>query len=208
MTGGDDEEEMAEVYRKITGRELSAPRDVTAPPPADDDLSAYFPWHADWWRAHESADPTLMLVCGIDRCPEYVGEVKSDGDNVIALMYSRFGDRTVPFTPRISAESLGFPPGTVLRNAKTGETLAQQQQRRFDELDAETLRYVGDSTRVAKHYTAKPTAMPLEVIGHVLCPHHGVVDLPDPDALVANLRAFLAETRHASRRRYLMFRGS
>jgi hypothetical protein len=203
-----DDEEMAEVYRKITGRELSPPRESYPTPPPADDVSAYFPRHADWWRAHENVDPTLMLVCGIDRCPEFVGEVKADADSAIALMYSRFGDRTVPFTPRITEESLGFPSGTVLRNAETGETLAQQQQRKFDELDAETLRYVGDGTRVAKHYTAEPTAMPLEVIGHIVCPHHGIVDLPDPDALVTHLRAFLAETRHASRRRYLMFRGS
>jgi hypothetical protein len=171
-------------------------------------VSGLFPWHADWWRAHDSVDPTVMLVCGIDRCPDYVGEVKREGDTTIALMYRRFGDRTVPFTPRISEETLGFPPGTVLRDAKAGETLAQQQQRKLDEQDAETLRYVENETRVAKRYTAPPTAMPLDAIGHIICPDHGIRALPDADALVADLRVFVAEARHASRRRYLMFRGS
>ena len=196
-----DGEEMADVYRKITGREWSPPDNAPTPPA---DLSTY----AEWWRAHDNIEPTLMLVCGIDRCPEYVGEVKNDGAEAMALIYSRFGDRTVLFTPRITEASLGFPPGIVLRDAKTGETLAQQQQRKFDELDDETLRYVGDGVRVAKHFTAAPTAMPLDAIGHIVCPEHGIVGLPDADALVADLCAFLAKTRHASRRRYLMFRGS
>jgi hypothetical protein len=155
----------------------------------------------------DSVDPTLMLVCGIDGCREYVGEVRTDGDTAIALMYCRFGERTVPYTPRVTEQSLGFAPGTVLRDATTGETLAEMQQRKFDELNAESLYFTDDGRRRAKRYTAKPMAMPLEAIGHIICPHHGIKDLSDADGTVAEIRKF-ATTATRPRRRYLMFRGS
>lgn len=167
-----------------------------------------YPTYLDWWRAHENMPPTLVLICDIDGCHDRVGEVKSEGETAIALIYSKFGDRTVPYTPRATEESLGFPSGEVLRDAKTGETLAERERRRFDELDAETLRYLDDATRVAKRYSAQPTAMTVDLIGHIVCPRHGVVGLPDPDATVARLRAFLDDTEPGTRRRFLMFRGT
>ncbi|KZS75733.1 hypothetical protein A4G26_04895 [Mycobacterium kansasii] len=169
-------------------------------------LSSLFPWHAEWWRTHEKMPPTLVLRCGINGCGSRVGEVKTDGDDVIALMLTRFGERTVTFTPRVTEESLGFPPGTVLRDAKIGETLAEQQTRKFEELDAETIRYVGPDTRVAKRYNAASVVIPIEVLGYIVCPVHGLVDVPDPDATVADIRRILAGATHATRRQYVIFR--
>ncbi|BBX59783.1 hypothetical protein TM48_03971 [Mycobacterium shottsii] len=175
-----------------------------------DEIAGYFPWHADWWRAHASMPPTLILRCGIGGCGNRVGEVKTDGDDVVVLIYHRFGDRTVPFTPRVTEESLGFSPGTVLREANTGETLTERQDRKFEELDAETIRYVDVNTRVAKRYNAKPVAMPIEVLGHIVCPdsRHGIVDLPDPDSTIADIRKLLTSPMvgHASKRPYVIFR--
>lgn len=145
----------------------------------------------------------MLLVCGIDNCHKVVGEIRGDK----ALMHNKFGDRTVPYTPRHTEESLGFPPGTVLRDARTGETLEQQQDRKFDDLDRETLRYVEDDRRVARRYDAGSQEISIDLVGHFVCPEHGVVELPDPDAVVERLRSFVANTQIGSRRKYFMFRG-
>ena len=65
---------------------------------ADERFDYLLPEQRDWWIAHAKIPPTLILRCGIDGCAERVGEVKTDKtdpDIAIALMYSRFGDRTV-----------------------------------------------------------------------------------------------------------------
>jgi hypothetical protein len=167
------------------------------------------PSNAEWWRAHQHMPPTLILRCGIDGCRERVGELKTDGDVAMVLLDNRFGERTVPYTPRVTEGSLGFNPETVLRDARTGETLEEQQDRRLAELDAETIRYVDGGRRVAKRYK-QPSVHSLELFGHIVCPVHGVVGLPDPDATVARVRDFLGRSvaRHASKRQYVIFRGN
>jgi hypothetical protein len=175
-------------------------------------VAGFFPGDREWWDAHAHTAPSVILLCGIDGCRAVVGEIKINGDFPIALMHSRFGERTVPYTPRVTEEGLGFAPGTILRDAD-GETLSQRQDRRLAELDAETIKYVEDGQRLAKRYNAGSTAMPLDYIGHIICPGtqnhraHGIVDLPDPDAAVAQLRAFIADTAVGTKRKYLMFRG-
>lgn len=174
------------------------------------EIRGLVPSLADWWRARKEMPPTLVLCCGIDGCPKRVGEVKTDGVDAYALMLNRFGERTVPYTPRISEESLGFPPGTVLRDSKTGETLSEQQDRKFEELDGETIRYVEGSRRLAKRYNATPVVLPLDVIGHIVCPEHGMVVLPNADQVVVDMRSFLASpgVKHAGKYRYAIFGGS
>lgn len=165
------------------------------------------PEQRDWWLAHADVEPTLILRCGIDGCRRKVGEVKTDeskSDIAIALMYSMFGERTVPYTPYRRSE-LGW--AEEVRDAN-GKSLAEVLRERIDERDAETIRYVGDDRRVAKRFTARPTAMPLDWIGQFTCPDHGQVALPDPDATVAEMRKFLAGpvAKHARKRQYVILR--
>lgn len=164
--------------------------------------------NAEWWRAREHMPPTLILLCGIDGCRKRIGEVKTDADAAMVMLDNHYGDRTVPYTPRSTEQTYGFPPGTVLRDANTGETLAEMQDRKFRELDAETIRYVEGDKRVAKRYNAQSSVHSLDVFGHIVCPVHGVVGLPDPDAAVAEMRAFLSTAQHAGKRRYVIFRGT
>lgn len=193
MTSEDDdaiEADMAIVYREVTGREWSpGPIPPLGPVPRDPDYSGDESLVA-WWREHDKLPPTLILQCGINNCRELVGEVKSHGDVELALMYSRFGDRDVPYAPRraLSREAL---------------------QGKVDELRKDTLKDLGDGMRVAKAYTAKASVVQLDWIGHIICPArgHGIVSLPDADATIADMRAFIAQSQHARKRRYLMFRG-
>jgi hypothetical protein len=172
------------------------------------DVRSFIPADGDWWkeRGHRMA-PTVVLMCGIDGCGKTVGSVLVDGETVLALIHQKHGDRTVPYTPRRSESDFGFRPGVVLRFAN-GETLADQQDRKFRALDRETLRYIDGDQRVAKRYDAGSMLMPLEAFGFIVCPEHGMRDLPDPEAAEADLRAFVAATRPASKRRYFMFGGN
>jgi hypothetical protein len=174
---------------------------------ADERLDYLLPAQRDWWLAHADTEPTLILRCGIDGCGKSVGEVKTDEIDpgiVIALMYAKFGERTVPYTP-YTRSGLGW--AQEVRDA-SGKSLADVIKSRIDERDDETLRYVGDDQRVAKRYAAPSTAVPLDLIGFITCPEHGTVGLPDPDRAIDDMRAVLATTQHASKRRYVMFRGT
>ncbi|MDT5369475.1 MAG: hypothetical protein QOC62_3906 [Mycobacterium sp.] len=188
-----DDEDMAEVYRKITGRDWTPtpPPDDASARPANDDLMPYFPWHADWWRSHSDVAPTLVLKCGIDNCNRRVGEVKTDGDIAVALLLNKFPESTLH-------------PSVV--RAMSREELERKLRKR----DAMTLKRTPDGGRFTKRQIQPPTVMPLEVIGYFVCPveGHGLILLVDPDATLAHLRGFLADTQPQSERIYLMFRES
>jgi hypothetical protein len=174
---------------------------------SDQNLDYLTPEQRDWWLAHADTEPTLILRCGIDGCGKSVGEVKTDETDpgiAIALIYAKFGERTVPYTPYTRS---GLDWAQEVRDA-SGKSLADIIKSRIDELDSETLRYVGDDQRVAKRYTAPPTAVPLDLIGFIRCPVHGTVGLPDPAGTIGDMRAKLATTGHASKRGYVMFRGN
>ena len=209
MSGND--EDLEAVHREIMRRAESELGRPLLPPPTpverDPDFNEVGEGLAQWWRAHSEIAPALILRCGIDGCRNKVGEVKFDGVTAIALMYSRFGVRTVPYDLPATEESLGFPPGTELKDS-SGKTLVEIAQQKRAEFDAETLYYVDNARRVAKHYTANPTLTPLEVIGHIVCPDHGIVALPNADAVIAEMRDFLAGAEaKRPRRQYVIFRG-
>jgi hypothetical protein len=174
---------------------------------SDQNLSYLTPQQRDWWLTYGDTEPTLILRCGIDGCGKRVGEVKTDEadpDIAIALIYKRFGERTVPYTPYTRS---GLDWAQEVRDA-IGKSLADIIESRIDELDAERLRYVDGDQRVAKRYAAPATAVPLDLMSLITCPIHGTVGLPDPTGAIGDMRAVLAITQHASKRRYVMFRGT
>jgi hypothetical protein len=215
---GDESDEAVEaVSREImTAAEEELGRPLYTPPAVlrDPDFYEVGEGLAQWWRARLSMPPTLILKCGIDGCKSIVGEVKTDNDVAILLLHMRFGKREVPVSPPVTEEGLGFSPGTVLRDVATGETLAETQLRRADELAAETLDWIGDDRRVAKRYTATSILIQLEhfvQLGDIYgCPKHGRRAVRDPEATVAGIREFLATptAKHASKRTYVIFRGN
>lgn len=141
----------------------------------------------------------MLLVCGVDGCANTVGDVRVDGEMVRALIYHRFGDRIVPFTPKRNDAELGLPPGWIVPE------LAEREDRRIEQIDGETLRYLEGARRVAKRYRARDVLIPLDVFSYIVCPDHGMLDVPDPDAAVAELRRFVADTAPARRRRWRVF---
>jgi hypothetical protein len=179
--------------------------------PIDPDYNELEPGLAEWWRAHAKA-PALTLWCGIDDCHNKVGEVRTEGDIAIALMFNTIGETTVVPVAGATEESLGLPAGTVLRDAKTGLSLGEVQQRRLDDFDEKKIRPVGDGRYVTKRYRATPTLMTLDLVCLITCPDatHGTVALPDPGATIADVRRVLADqaARHAKRWHYALFRGN
>jgi hypothetical protein len=139
----------------------------------EENLDYLKPRHREWSLANTNTPPTVILVCGIDGCDEYVGEVKTDkadSEIAIALIYNRFGERTVPCTP-LQTSDLTW--AEEARDA-SGRSLADVIRERKSEYDNETLRTVGDGKRVAKRYTAPAVAMSLDLdlLGFIVCPKH------------------------------------
>jgi len=131
-----------------------------------------------------------------------VGEIRADETATLALMHHRHGERTVPYTPRQTEETLGLPPGMTLPG------LAEQQERKFKALDNETLRYLPENHRVAKRYNAGDIVFPLDILVYVVCPEHGMLNLLDPDRTVADLRDFIRKTKFGTKRRFFAFRAT
>lgn len=156
------------------------------------------PTQLDWWNSRGISLPATVLIgCGQGGCRKTVGEVRSDDAMTLALMHHRHGDRTVPYTPRQTEETLGLPHGMTLPE------LAEQQDRKFEALATETIKYLTNEQRVARRYNAGDIVFPLDVIVYIVCPDHGMIDLPDPKATAAKLGEFVSDTKPGSRRRYL-----
>lgn len=203
-----DDEELEAVYRELVrGFEPNSPAAPDRDAAANPRLDYLTPQQRDWWVTHADSEPTLILRCGIDGCGKGVGEVRTDETNpdiVIALMYSRFGERPVPTSPYRKSD---LSWAQEMQDA-SGKTLAEAISERVDREDADTLRDVGEGKRIAKRYDAPSTVLPLNSIGFITCQEHGIRRLPDPDKTIDDMRAFLANTKHASKRRYVIFRGA
>lgn len=210
--GGDDDAIEA-IHREIirsTERQLGRPFAALPIEQPDSDYNQLEPWLADWWRGHPKA-PTLVLRCGIsdndDECHKKVGEVKAEGHIAIALMFCAFGESIVAGPTRNTEQSLGFPPGTVLYDAKTGETLAEQYQRRLNAFNQKVIRQLDEGRYITKRDEALPTLMTLDFVSSFRCPIHGTVALPDPTAVVSDIRAMLQsqQGRRARKWQYVLF---
>ncbi|MDI3314486.1 MAG: hypothetical protein QJR12_09455 [Mycobacterium sp.] len=169
--------------------------------PPDDSYSHYLsPRLLDWWEnAGRRMPPTLLVVCGIDGCGSRLADVHTDAADpelVVVKLWQRLPDRVVPAAPPAALlDKLGQAAEKI--TDATGRTLADMLRARQADYDARTLRRLG-ARRVAKRYTAPELLVPLEVAAVAVCPVHWQVSL-DP----AVLRAELARTRHAVRRRIM-----
>jgi hypothetical protein len=205
-----DERDAIEAAHRLVLRavesELGQPIRSPDNPQIDPDYNELEPGLAEWWRAHAKA-PALILRCGIDDCHKKVGEVRSLGDLAVVLVYSAFAESVVEAPMRVTEESLGFPPGTELRNAE-GLTLSEMQQRKLDDFETRKIRPVGDERYFTKRYRATPTLMSLDHFCLITCPDDGTVALPDPAAKIADMRRELARlARHARKQQYVIFDG-
>lgn len=134
-----------------------------------------FPWMAQWWLDHLDVPPLLVIRCGSGkpRCRNAVGEIKRDGDRVLAMNKNEYPELDVDWTPLA---------------APTVEELAAE----IAERDAQALRYVGhgpgDDSKIVYKRTALPREVaPLEDLCDYVCREHGVVEV-DVEALAAAVR--------------------
>lgn len=152
------------------------------------DTPAYiglFPWMAQWWIDHLDTKPIVLIRCGHREdndsgakaegveCRNAIGEVKSDGDVLLAMSRNQHPEIETDWTPLA---------------APTEEELAAELADRH----AQVLRYLGTGPGPGS-IVYKRTALPREVapIKHLtfyVCRMHGTVEVD-----CADLEAFAAE---------------
>ena len=141
------------------------------------ETSAYvglFPWMAQWWLEHLDAPPLVVVRCGRGepRCRNAVGEIKVDGDRVLAMNKNEYPELDVDWTPLA---------------APTTEELAAE----IADRDAQALRYVGagpDNGKIVYKRTQLPREVaPLEDLSYYVCREHGEIEV-NVEALSAAVR--------------------
>lgn len=132
------------------------------------------PWMAQWWIEHLDVPPLVVIRCGAGepRCRNGIGEVKSDGERVLAMSKNEHPEIDVDWTP-LAAPSV--------------EELAAE----IAERDAQALRYVGagpgDGRVVYKRTQLPREVAPPEDLCDYVCRQHGVIEV-DVEALCAAVR--------------------
>lgn len=164
----------------------------------------------EWWEAHSNVSPTLLLVCGVDKCPKVVGEVKESGATTLVLLYT-----VLAHGPQLVVErnTEGWPTGAIADFAEIQEYRDGHKVRR-NGLEV----VAGEHEVLMKRHQepGPPLVQALEDLRVFICsgdhretgPGYlpaGVFPLDEPDAVVAGIRRLLADTTHGSKRRYVLF---
>lgn len=140
------------------------------------------PWMAQWWAAH-LADAPLVVVrctqCSKDKDAAPIGEIKRDGDTVMALRRMVRPESTVP-RPRI-----GAPNAAVLR-----EQIEEREQHVLKHLETDA----GPMEVMKQHRDLRPVVGPLDWAPSFFCPTHGELKIDH-----ARLTKFVADTQGPNR---------
>lgn len=145
------------------------------------------PWMAQWWVDHLDTKPAVVIRCGYcepgkPECRNAIGEVKADGDVVLASNRNEHPEIATDWAP------LGAP---------TVEELAAE----LAEREAQVLRYTGNGPG-AGGIVYRRTALPREVapvnaLGYYTCRHHGEIPVNTAD-LAAFVAAAIRDTPTAT----------
>jgi hypothetical protein len=136
---------------------------------------------AQWWLDHLDAAPAVVIRCGYRdpeapnrECRNAIGEVKTEGDRVLAMSKNEYPEITTEWTPLA---------------APTLEELAAE----IAEREAQVLRYTGtgpgDGSIVYKRTPLPREVAPVEDLTLYVCRVHGEVEVD-----TAELAAFVRET--------------
>jgi hypothetical protein len=142
------------------------------------------PWATDWWARHLKTKPIVKIECG--QCRNLIGEVKRDGDQLVALRRMVYPEPTVP-RPQIAAPNL------------------TELDRRRTEHDTHVLRLGastadGRPTEVMKQNRDVPDAVaPISMFSTYCCPTHGEIAVN-----AEHLEQFAAKTDDTRSRKYVI----
>ncbi|WP_136245857.1 hypothetical protein [Mycobacterium intracellulare] len=191
---------------------MSRIRDEIGSPPSQgptdaDPLGYLSPKLREWWLMNGTKiAPTLILKCADCHAP--LGEIVSDADDpdlAVVVLRRVFGEsQPVDFqgwSPGAVADQLGAAGGEAPTHP-AARSLIEHLRERQSRIDDATLRILSDGRRITRRYREPSDVLPLD-LGQALCPKHGWIAL-DPQAL----RAELATTRHAARRKIAVTAGS
>jgi hypothetical protein len=149
------------------------------------------PWMTQWWLDHLDTPPAVVIRCGHPdplkperQCRNAIGEVKADGDRVLAMSRNEY--------PEITTDWSALAAPTV-------EELAAEVADR----DAQVLRYVGagpgDDGKIVYRRTVLPREVaPVEHLSFYVCRAHGEIQVDTAD-LAAFVRDTLTDRRGAAR---------
>lgn len=198
-----DSEGADAVHREVMARirdEIGSPA-ADPGPAAIDPLAHLSPALRAWWTGPgRGVVPTLVLRCAA--CHAGLGEIVCDAHDLdLAVIVARrtYGD-DVPvelgdWSPGEHAAQLDAGGQAVLDGA--GRSLADLLRARQADIDAATLRVLGDGRRVMRRYREEPDVAPLDGPGAAaLCPEHGWITLD-----LQSLRAALETTQPGARRK-------
>lgn len=144
-------------------------------------------WMAQWWLDRLDTPPLVIIRCGTAepgvgrRCRNAIGEVKRDGDRVLAMSRNEHPEIEIAWIPLA---------------APTVEDLAAE----LAERDDQALRYVGTGpghgSVVYKRTVGPGEVAPVEMLSYYVCRDHGEIEA-NPQALAA-----FVEDTHAPKRTY------
>lgn len=135
---------------------------------------ALWPWVQQWWLDRLDTPPLIVIRCGSGGCTRTIGEVKRDGEHVIAMSKNEHPEPAVPWTP-VAADT------------------AEELDAAIAERDRNVLRSIGtgsDRKLVFRRRPNLPRALaPVDALHTYSCREHGEVTID-----VAVLAAFVADT--------------
>jgi hypothetical protein len=147
-----------------------------------------YPWMAQWWLDHLDVPPLVIVRCGkLDggrQCRNAVGEIKTDGEHVMAMSRDEH--------PETEAE------WTQLAAPTASELAAELAER-----DAQVLRYVGDGPGAGRIVYKRTkvsggAVAPVSLMSCYVCRVHGPLDV-NPQHLAEFASGVIADTPTHSR---------
>lgn len=146
------------------------------------EYAGMLPWMTQWWLDHLNTPPAVVIRCGYRaperserECRNAIGEVKIDGDHMLAMSKSAHPEVTTDWQPLAA----GSP-----------EELDALRSKR----DAQVLRYVGPgpgegSKIVYRRRTWPHNVAPVQLFGSYVCRMHGPVEIDTADLAAFALAA-------------------
>ncbi len=122
-----------------------------------------------WWVSHADRPVLVYIKCGKPKCGRKIGEIKRDGDVVMALRKMRFPEPTVS-RPRLGAPHVG--------------ALDQVEARRAEHVLKRYGTDAGQMEVMKQRRDLPDTVGPLALWSSYVCPEHGEL-AADRDHLAA-----------------------
>lgn len=143
------------------------------------------PGMAQWWLEHRDTRPLVVIRCGYRaegerECRNAIGEVKADGDRVLAMRKNEYPDAETRWLPDPSAQGLS-------------PAIAEELAAAIAERDNGVLRRYDDGHTVHKRRVWPRDVAPVAQLDSYVCRVHGEVEV-DTAHLAAVVAAAMRDT--------------